>query len=240
MTDGSLVNEVNGSMSEGYVEQSNEFNYKPVPPMAPVSLVLGLLSSIALLSYIGIAIGVFGIVLSAVCWTRIRNSQGELGGKILPAIGLILSVLFVTGGLSLHSYAYATEVPVGFTRINFYHDISKKGFVVEDGKQDFDPGVKELEDKKIFIKGFMYPTRDTEDLNSFLLVKDSDECCFGGEPDLSDMILVEMKEGMTVDFHDGMVAISGIFKLKNIHSGGELKPVYQINGEFFSHSRTLF
>lgn len=240
MSDGALVNEMTSSVSEGYIDPANEFNYKPVPPMAPVSLVLGLLSSIALLSQIGIYVGALAIVVSFVSWTRIRKSMGELGGKTLAMTGLFLSVVFVTSGISRHTYAYATEVPDGYERKNFYHDFSKKGFVTVKGLSDYHEDVKALDGKKIFLKGYMYPTRETENLNSFVFVKDSDKCCFGGEPALTDMIVVNMKEGQTVDFHDGMVAVSGTFRLKDIRDGGNLKPVYELEGEVFSHSRTLF
>lgn len=231
MSDSVLVDDMNHSMSSG-IDQSNEFNYRPVPPMAPVSLVFGIFSSIALLSYIGIGIGILGVLVGVICWFRIRRADGELGGKTLAIAGTFLSTIFVVSGLSLHTYAYATEVPEGFTRINFYHDISKKGFVTEDGKKDFHQDVKELEGKNIFVKGFMYPTRDTENLKSFLLVKDSDKCCFGGEPALTDMIIVEMKDGQTVDFHDRMVAVSGKFVLKDINKGGIWPPFTSLTEKF--------
>ncbi len=65
MSEGTYVNELNNSITTG-IDPANEFNYKPVPPMAPVSLVIGLFSAIALLSYIGVAIGIVGIIVGSI------------------------------------------------------------------------------------------------------------------------------------------------------------------------------
>ena len=53
--------------------------------------------------------------------------------------------------------------------------------------------MKALDGQRIFIKGYMYPTKELEGLNSFLLVKDTGQCCFGGNPAITDMIMVTME-----------------------------------------------
>lgn len=222
-------------------EIPKEFNYRPVPVLAPVSLFLGICSFLSVLTLLGVGIAMFGTVLGAVCLWRIRQSAGELSGKSLALIGFLLSLLFLVSGSSLHAYTIATEVPEGFRRVNFYHDVSKKGFVYATGVSDFHPDVKALDDEKIFIKGYMYPTRQTQNLTSFLLVKDNEKCCFGGQPSLTDMILVEMQDGKTVDFSPGLVSVAGIFHTQRAAEGpADLSPVYAINGIFCEPARTAF
>ena len=49
----------------------------------------------------------------------------------------------------------------------------------------------------------MYPTKELQGLKTFLLVKDNAQCCFGGNPAMRDMILVNMVGNKTVNFHQG-------------------------------------
>ncbi len=226
--------------SQSIDSQFNEFSYKPVPPLAPVTLCLGICSATALLSLAGLAIGAVGILLGLVCLLRIRKANGEMGGRLLTWIGVVLSVLFLASGSSLHAYYFATEVPEGYQRINFTRDIAKKGFVLEEGVTRVNADVRALDGKKIFLKGYMYPTRQTKNIESFVLVKDNLECCFGGQPKQSDMILVKMQKGKTVEFTTGLIAIAGVFHSEKAQQSGDLVPVYELKGFQFNQARTSF
>ena len=220
--------------------QMNDFNYRPVPPLAPAAMVLGICSVIGLISEFALIFGIFGTVLGAICIVRIRRAHGELGGKWLASIGFALSFVFLASGSTLHAYNFATEVPEGHRRVNFYSDISQKGFVVEDGVQQLHPDLRALDGQKIFVKGYMYPTRQTEGLRGFLLVKDSEKCCFGGEPQLSDMIGVRMDEGLSVTFRAGLVSVGGVFRVRDNRGAGPLDPLFELEGSYFSRARTSF
>jgi hypothetical protein len=89
----------------------------------------------------------------------------------------------------------------------------------------------------------MYPMRDTVGLDSFLLLKDSGECCFGGKPALQDMIGVVMEEGQTVDFSQGRVSVAGVFELNEEYDpmlGDSLQPIFMLRASFFEPSRTAY
>jgi len=218
----------------------NEFAYKPVPPLAPASLALGICSFLGLFFLLGLGLGLVGSVLGIYALVKIQKSKGELGGIIIAGLGTGLSILFFASGLSFYSYTYATEVPEGHQRLNFLQDISKKEFVFNSGQWKLDPEVQSLDGKNVFIKGYMYPVRQTEGLTSFILVKDSDKCCFGGQPKVNDMILVEMQDGLAVDYKTGRVNVAGTFRTKSPNEGGELRPVYEMEGTHFSRSKTIF
>ncbi|MGE3314217.1 MAG: DUF3299 domain-containing protein [Planctomycetaceae bacterium] len=219
-----------------------EFSYRPVPILAPVTFVLGILASIGLMGIVGLAFGVFGIIVGAFALLKIRRAQGELGGRVVTWVGVVLSALFLVGGSSLHAYTFATEIPDGFQRVNFYRDISKKGFLFSNGRSDFHPDVKAIDNKPIFIKGYMYPTQQTENLGSFLLVKDSGDCCFGGQPAVTDMIVVNMQGGKTVNYREGLVSVAGTFHCQPSRGLAEVteNPVYVLDGISMERARTQF
>ena len=121
----------------------------------------------------------------------------------------MLSVVLLFGGSALHAHAYATEVPEGFERHNFPREISDKQFIFEDGQRKIHPEVEPLLNKPIFIKGWMYQQLKTSDITEFVLLKDSGECCFGGNPKPYDMIQVNMAEGVTADGYTSMIYVAG-------------------------------
>ncbi len=222
------------------VEVHDEFSYKPVPPTAVVGLVLGLFSFIALFGIIGVGIAVFGVVVSLFSLFSIKRSSGELGGKMVALSAVTLSTFFLITGISYQSFVYANEVPEGYHRLNFASDIAAREFVKTDGVTRVDPEVLKLDKQKVFLKGYMYPTRQTENLKSFILVKDNGQCCFGGQPDAKDMILVEMQGDRSADFYAGLVSVAGEFQAEAPTQAGELKPVYQLKGTHFEQARTAY
>ncbi|MFK7777258.1 MAG: DUF4190 domain-containing protein [Gimesia sp.] len=222
------------------VEHQDEFSYKPVPPTAVVGLALGLLSFIALFGIIGLGIAVFGVIVSIVSLISIKRSAGELGGKTVAIAAISLSTFFLIAGTSYQSFIYANEVPEGYHRINFASDISAKEFVQKDGVSRVNPDVMNWDKKNIFIKGYMYPTRQTQNLKNFILVKDNGDCCFGGQPDVKDMILVEMQDDKSADFYAGLVSVSGEFQAEAPTTAGDLRPVYQLKGTHFEQARTAY
>lgn len=218
--------------------QTNEFDYRPMPILAPVSLVFGIFSWIGLLTLFGVALPIVGAILAAICLTQIRQADGALGGRLLARLGFGLSVLFFVSSSCLHAYAFATEVPEGYRRVNFPREISMKKFVVENGKNQLHPDVKPLVDQPIYIKGYMYPSQEQFELTSFVLLRDNGKCCFGGDPAPQDMIFVEMQQDQVVDFLSGLVAISGVLRANPNPNFGD--PVYRIEGNHFGRAKTSF
>jgi hypothetical protein len=229
--------------STSYDPSANtEFNYRPVPVLAPVSFFLGLLSALGFLGILVVPIGLVGTVVSLVCIMRLRRFRGEYGGMWLAVSGLLMSFVCFTTSAGLWAYGYRTEVPEGFHRINFQSDLSNKGFVIAKKSSDiFHPDVKALDGQKVFIKGYMYPTKQMQGITSFLLVKDNAQCCFGGNPAMQDMILVNLDPGKTVDFRQGiLMSVGGVFHCQPTRGPAGLTPVYTIDGNFAESARTIF
>ncbi|MCA9115800.1 MAG: hypothetical protein KDA79_12010 [Planctomycetaceae bacterium] len=217
-----------------------EFNYRPVPIMAPVTLFLGVSSSIALFGLTGIFVALAGCVCGVICLRQIQKAKGDLGGWWLGVTGLTLSAILLLGGSTLQAYSYATEVPEGYERVNFSDQIAKKGFVFQDGKTGIHPDVQALEGKQIFLKGYMYPTRESEGLTSFLLVKDNQQCCFGGQPQVTDMIMVQLPTSQAADYTQSLVSVAGTFRISPSEGPANLTPIYLLDGTHFSRARNSF
>ena len=221
---------------------SDEFDYRPVPPLAAVTAVLGVISLLALITEFALPFALFGIVLGILAKRQISRSDGAFSGNWLVRGGLVLCALCLCGGSAFHAYVYATEVPEGYKRVSFVTDISKKGFSEIDGRKDFHPEVKPLDGQKLFLKGYMYPDGRAEGLRQFILCKDSGECCFGGKPALTDMIFINIPDGVPpATFYDGLVAVAGNFAIApDLRRAGELKPAYKIDASLVEAARKLY
>lgn len=212
----------------------SEFDYRPIPVVAVAGLMIAILSVSGLFIWLAIPLSVFGFVISLAALLLIRASHGAYGGTWVAMSGLILSTAFFCGGIGVQVYAYQTEVPEGFERVNFVQDISKKGLMEVDGMLQPHPDVVALDGKKVFLKGYMYQTNSTQDLRSFLMVKDNQDCCFGANPSITDRLGVVMTGDKTVDYRGGKVAIAGTFRLNpNYDPEESLAPIYLIEGEKF-------
>ncbi len=224
----------------GAAPDPEAFEYRPMPALAPVCAVLGFCSLTALLGLFGIALAAFGTLIGLLTLWQIHRSQGLYSGKGLVLGGLISSLLLGLSGVALQVYNYQHEVPDGYERVSFARQISARGFVNQDGYQGVHPEVEALTEKPIFLKGFMYPTNQEYNLTSFLMLKDSGQCCFGGQPELQDMIGVAMTPGNEVDYYNSRVAVAGKLKINPNYRGGSLEPLYLFEADKFYKARTSF
>ncbi len=219
-------------------EVTNEFNYRPVPPLVPVSAAFLFLSPLAFVWDTMTLIPLLGGLLALVAMRQIRRARGDYSGGKLAAVCAILLFTTSVSAAAFHAYNFAAELPEGYQRVSFPNDISDKGFITEDGETKVHPDVEQLTGKPIFLKGFMYPTKQTEGLTSFLLCKDGEQCCFGGQPKQSDMIYVKMAEGQTVDYRKGLVAVAGEFQAQPTLDETGLNPVYKVDAKIFAPAKT--
>ncbi len=210
-----------------------EFDYRPISPLAPVALFLGICSAASFLGVSILPIAAISLIVGLIGLRQIRRSDGELGGRGLAATGTTLSALFLVLGSGYHAWSYATELPEGYERVSFSW-LAKQSQIFENGKLRFAPEVEALDGKKIYIKGYMYPTRQQTGIKEFVLVKDTGQCCFGGQPKLTDMVVVQFKDGMTVNHREQqLVGVAGTFHAGQVSQSGQLTAVYTLEGTHF-------
>lgn len=79
--------------------------------------------------------------------------------------------------------------------------------------------LKELEGKRIRIRGFMYPQYTTQ-LTGFVLTRDMGVCCFGPNPRVYYLIAVKLKEGTSVQYIPGRpFDVVGTFHITPVDDG---------------------
>ncbi len=218
----------------------NEFNYRPVPALVPVSGAFVLLSVAAFIWDVLVLVPVVSLGLSVMALRQILRSPREWSGLTAATVFAVLSFIAAIGSVSLHAFNYATELPKGYERVSFARDISERGFIVRDGQTSVPPEVQELSGKPVFVKGFMYPENQTVGLTRFVLCKDSGDCCFGGQPKPTDMIVVEMAPGKTVNFRAGLVAVAGLFEARPTVDASGINPVYRVTADRFGGAMTSY
>jgi len=212
----------------------NELNFRPVPFLAPVTLVFGLAAVCGLANIPLLSIGLVGTILGIITLVRIGRSDGVYGGWKITLAGTALSMLFLFGGAGLHAYHYATEVPEGYIRKSF-SKLAKTKPIIKNGATQIPPEVvEEWDNQKVFVKGYMYPTGVLKGLKTFVLCKDTGQCCFGGNPLIEDMIVVNMVGDKTIDHRElELVSIAGTFHARKIFKNGILTHLYSIDADYY-------
>jgi hypothetical protein len=92
--------------------------------------------------------------------------------------------------------------------------------------------VRELDGKRVRIRGYILPTAQQRGIKQFVLVRDNQECCFGPGAALYDCILVRMQGDKSAEFSVRPVAVEGEFKVEEFY-GPDEKPlaIYRLDGE---------
>lgn len=90
--------------------------------------------------------------------------------------------------------------------------------------------LKDLDGKRIRIRGFMYPPFQQTGNEYFLLARDNQICCFGKNPKIYDLFPVVLKDGVTTDYIlNRPFDVVGVFHIKAETVDGELERIYLID-----------
>lgn len=223
-------------------QESGDFDYKPIPMTAAVSLSLAVFGISGLLTLIGIAFSLLGIGFGFIAMRKIKKSEGEYGGKKLAVTGFFLSTFLLMGGIGSQVYLYATELPEGHMRVNFPGEISALGFEEDaNGNLHVPQEVKDkFIDKKVFLKGYMWSEYQGERLLTFVLLKDNGKCCFGGDPAGFDHMVVKMVNGNPISYREGLVSVAGTLRLNLDEVKDEKDTVYRLEATEFGSAKSAF
>jgi hypothetical protein len=196
--------------------------YKALSSAAVAALVVGILSLMAFLHPWFVALPIVGVLLAVVALKKIRANPEELTGEPVAKAGLALCLLFGITGPSYQAYVYATEVPEWAQRISYAElqpDPDVTGQLVP-------PSAMALNGKKVFIKGFIYPGQQTDGIKQFVLCRDQGDCCFGGNPKVTDRIEVTLVDPLTVGFSPRQLKVAGTFRVERTPAAGGVGAVY--------------
>lgn len=204
--------------------------YRALNTLAVVSCVAGLLSALAFLDWLLAVIPMLGIATGVLALRKIRAFPNEYTGEHFALAGTLLSSLFLVGGWARLAYVYQTEVPEGHQRIS-YDDLQPQ----PDDTDIVPTQARQLDGQKVFIKGYVYqPTGgQTRGLRQFILVRDRGQCCFGGNPKITDMILVRLTGGLEAEFNMQPRKLAGTFRVQpaqGMHGLGDV--LYELEADY--------
>jgi hypothetical protein len=92
--------------------------------------------------------------------------------------------------------------------------------------------VKELNNKKISLRGFMLPLKVEGGLvTELLIMKDQSMCCYGTTPRINEWVSVKMTKGGVKPLMDEPVTFMGVLKVGETRENGYLVGIYAMDGE---------
>ena len=151
-----------------------------------------------------------GVCFAGTTVRSLRRRQDEYIGLGYARIALATSALTFGIGTCWAIYTYATEVPEGYQRISF-SDLQP---VPAHKEIPFSPQAAELSQNKVFVKGYVYPDGQLDNIKQFVLVPDMGTCCFGGQPKLTDMIQVTLEDPLRTKYSYTRRSFAGTFRVE--------------------------
>jgi hypothetical protein len=131
-------------------------------------------------------------------------APADSNGPILPKS--LQSFVPKPGGIQLlvDEPKFRVEASTGAVRVS-YDDLDLFRVLnmepVPDNATDYFPDwLKELNGKRIRIRGFMRPSFESTGLEGFVLARDTGACCFGPNAKIYYLIGVSLQPGKTVDY----------------------------------------
>jgi len=188
-------------LEEEFVDQK----YRSLNSLAVLSVVFGVLSILTVFTWFLGLIPLAGLVLGFLALRQIDGAPEEMTGRGLARTGMGLCLgLWVLGSYLFVSWR--NEVPFGYAPITFASlqpDKSVPG-------QMLPKEAIELDGRRIYLKGYMYPGRQSIAIKSFLIVPTRAHCkfCSANIPP-TEMVRVELVGDLTADFKSSLVGIGG-------------------------------
>jgi hypothetical protein len=186
--------------------------YRALSGVAVAAAALAAFSPLAFVDWWLAVVPLIGIVLGSVALRDIARRPAVLTGRLLAIAAMAACSLMLVGGLVYQSVVYATELPPGFARLN-YAELQPADGDPPDAVPD---AARALDGHDVLLKGYMYPGKQQRDIVQFLLVRDQGDCCFGGNPKITDRVLVQLADPAGVEFSPRLRKIAGRFRVRPV------------------------
>jgi len=201
----------------------NEFQYRTISKATVACIGLAVLGTAAFIGQAFVLLPVLSVGFGIVALMEIKKYPEELAGKVPTQIALLVSSLLVIGSVSMHTYVYLTEVPDGYTRMAF-SDLRPNPRT----SKPFSEKSETLDGQKVFLKGYTRPSDRKYNLKDFILVGDWGDCCFGGNPKITEVVAINIKTDDRVDYSLATRKIGGVFKLNRSTKRVDEKDIPQV------------
>jgi len=196
-----------------------EDRYRAVSGTAIAAAVAAALSPLAFFDWSLAVVPILGVVLGGLAYRTISRRPDEFTGRPLAIGAIVVSAVSLIAGLVTLSRAYAAELPEGYERFN-YGMLQPLPGDPPDAVPDSAQG---MNGRNVLLKGYMYPGKQQTGITQFLLVRDQGDCCFGGNPKITDRVLVQLKDPghpKGVNFSSRLTKIAGRFVIRPMNAPG--------------------
>ena len=183
-------------------------DYKQVGTLSVCSLVAACLGVFGFFWTPFIAFALGGVILGWLAQRKIMRAPEEMTGGAMTLFALIMSALLLVATTSWRVYSYYCSAPPGYQIVPFDSmGLTKDGSIPDD--------ILALDGRKVYIEGFMYPTKQHAGIENFTLVRTLGHCQYcspGTNP--ADMIYVQMERGQSVKYRaNKTVAVGGVLSV---------------------------
>ncbi len=203
--------------------------YRAVSSAAVVSLVFGIASILAFLDWMLLFFPLVGLVAGLMAGRKVRQYPEQFSGGGLARTGVLLSLAALVAAPVWLWYSMISEAPEGYLRISYAELQPDRGAP----PTDIPRSATELDGKRVFIKGFMYPGPERSGIRRFILCRDNGTCCFGGvTPKPSDMVDVRLAGELKAEYATRVTRVGGIFHVDPSSSGSGLDARYHLEADF--------
>jgi len=184
--------------------------YRALCGAAIAAAVLAFVSPLAFFGWWLAAVPAVGLAVALVALRDIARRPRELTGRPLAIASAAVSAAALVGGLTWQSLVYARELPPGFERLSYAQLQPAEG----DPPLAVPQAALALDGSDVLLKGYMYPGKQQIGISQFLLVRDQGDCCFGGNPKITDRVLVQLTDPSGIAFTPRLVKIAGRFAVR--------------------------
>jgi hypothetical protein len=185
-------------------------HYRAICPAAVGSIVVGALSILTVFSWFLAIVPLMGIGLGWRAMRRIRRAPEECTGFGVARLGIGLSVGLWIVGYGWLIFARTSEVPFGYQRVTYE-------MLQPDPNAPADPipqSALDLQDKKVFVKGYMQPRRQQTGIKEFILCPSNGECPFcTPNPKRTEMIRVVLQGDLETIYTTHLIGVGGRFQV---------------------------
>ena len=190
--------------------------YRALCPSAVLSVVLGVLSIGTALSWYLTLVPLLGIWLGRRAMRRIREAPDQWTGLELARVGLGLSVGFWILGAGW-LYSSGGGVPYGYQLVR-YDELQPDS---SDAAEPIPQTARDLQDKRIFVKGYMQPRRKQSGIKEFVLCPNNGECAYCiPNPKPTEKIRVLLQGDLRTFYTTGLIGVGGRFQVDPADPGG--------------------
>jgi hypothetical protein len=172
---------------------------------------VAVLSPLAFLNWSLVAVPVIGLVLAGVALRDVTHRSEAVTGLGLARGAMAGSAVVLAAAVASHAITYVNELPEGFERVHYGLLQPLPG----DPPTAIPETATDLDGKDILLKGYMYPGARQRGITEFVLCRDQGDCCFGGDPKLTDRVLVPIADpDKALEYTQRLVKIAGRFRVE--------------------------